>query len=260
MNLDIITSSSKQLARAIDKNSPTILTALGVAGLVSTIALAIKATPKAMKILEQEEKFRFSEYQDPKYAIPIDVIDTIELTWKEYVPTVLMGAATVACMIGSNHISLRRNAALASLFSITETTLREYQAKVVEQIGEKKAEKIEGEIAQQHADAHPVNEKTVIITGNGQYLCLDDFSGRYFRSDIESLRKAENIFNQKLIREGYLGINEFYDSIGLDSIELGQEMGWIAERNIMELKFSSVVTKSGEPALVVGYRVTPHHI
>lgn len=260
MDLSIITKSSKQLARTLGRNSPTILTALGVAGLITTVVMAIKATPKALEALEMEKKYRSSDYQDPDYNAPIEPLDAIELTWKFYVPTAIMGVATIGCIIGSNHINLRRNAALASLFSITETALKEYQAKVVETIGEKKEEKIQSEIAQDKIDKNPVEEKTVVLTEKGNYLCFDSFSARYFRSDVEMLRKAENVFNQHLLREGWLSINEFYYEIGLEPIELGDEMGWIAERALLELKFNSKMAKDNEPCLVVDYRVSPNHI
>lgn len=248
------------MSRSLSKNSPTILTVLGVAGVVSTAILAIKATPKAMEILEYEEKFRASEINDVDYGRPIDFLDTVKLTWRVYTPTIGMGFATVCCIIGANNIHLRRNAALASLFSITETALREYQSKVVETIGEAKEEKIRGELAQERLDQKPVETSTVIMTGNGSYLCYDAFSGRYFRSDVEDLRRKENQFNQKLLREGWRCINEFYWDIGLDPIELGDEMGWIAERSLLDLKFTTKMGTNNEPCLVMGYSVTPHHI
>lgn len=257
-DLTVISNAAKNLGRTIDHNSPTILTALGVGGLITTVILAVKATPKALEALERERVFRYSEYGEDRDLEPLEVVDT---TWRFYIPTAAMGLVTIGCIIGSNHISLRRNAALASLFSITETTMREYQEKVKEQIGEKKEEKIRSEIAQEKLDRNPNEEKTVILTGNGQYLCFDVFSSRYFRSDIESLRKAQNQFNQKLLREGWLAINEFYYDIGLEPIELGDEMGWIAERDLLEMRFDTKMAKgSNEPCLVVGYTVMPHHI
>lgn len=268
MDLSIIDKYSKDVGRALSKNSPTILTAFGVAGLISTVVMAVKGTIKAQDILYHEAEFKFQEYEsqtgEDRSSYPDDVFtkeEIIQLTWKEYIPTAVMSGLTIACMIGSNHISLRRNAALLSLFTVTESALKEYQAKMAEEVGDKKAEKIRGEIAQDHIDAHPVNEKSIIFTGNGNYLCFDDFSKRYFRSDVEVLRRAQNLFNQRLLREGWLGINEFYYEIGLEPIELGDEFGWIAERNLLEMRFDTKMAKdSNEPCLVIGYTVTPHHI
>lgn len=266
MNLSVIQTGLKSIGRTIDQNSPTILTSLGVGGLIATVAFAIRGTVKATDILQQEGHFRLEQYekQTGEVAYPDDMFTTqeiIELTWKEYIPTAVMGVTTIACMIGANHISLRRNAALVSLFTMTERTLREYQTKVVEQIGEKKEEKVREAIAQDRIDENPPSEKTIVLTGNGDYLCFDTFSSRYFRSDVEKLRRAENQFNKRLIRGEWLGINEFYDEIGLEPIELGDEFGWIAERSIMELKFTTKMAKdSNEPCLVMDYYVTPHHI
>lgn len=258
----------KKAVHTLDVNSPTILTGIGVAGLITTVIFAIKDTIKATEVLHQEAEFKYEQWEENtgehRSAYPTDPFTTeeiINLTWKCYIPTVGMGTLTIASIIFANKINLRRNAALASLYSIAESTLREYQTKVVEQIGEKKEEKIQGEIAQEHIDQHPVNDKTVVLTGNGNYLCFDDFSSRYFRSDIEALRRAENKFNKELLREGWLGINEFYDQIGLEPIELGDEFGWIAERSLLEMKFSTKMSKdTNEPCLVIGYTVTPIHI
>lgn len=260
MKLDILQNSSKQLLRTIDRNSTTILTGLGVAGLIGTVILAIKATPKAIDLVEKEKTFRYEQYSD-EFPINMTPLEIVETTWKEYVPTVLMGTTTIACMIASNHISVRRNAALVSLLTIAESTLREYQEKVTEQLGEKKAEKIREEILQDHLDKTPMSSQTVILTGNGNYPCFDNFSKRYFRSDIEHIRRSVNQFNQRLLRAGYLGINEFYDELGLEPIELGDEFGWIAERSMLEVRFDTKMAKeSGEPCLVIDYMVVPHHI
>src|SRR5688500_9344646 len=127
MDLTVINKSVRQLGHSIGRNSPTILTAIAVAGLFTTIALAIKATPKAMDMIEKEERFRYEEYGEED---DLDVVDTVKTVWKAYIPTVGMAVLTTGCIIGANHINLRRNAALASLFTIAEKTLREYQEKV----------------------------------------------------------------------------------------------------------------------------------
>jgi len=265
MNLTLLNKSTKELSRVVNQNSPTILTGLAVAGLLTTIILTVKGTIKAQDILHYEQKYRMEEWSDQtgevEDACPdLEFEERIKLTWKCYIPTALMSLSTIACMIGSNRINLRRNAAVASLLSIAETTLREYQSKVAEEIGKGKEEKIRDEIAQDKLDNNPVNEKTVVLTGSGNYLCYDSFSGRYFRSDVEVLQKAANEFNQKLLREGWLSINEFYYDIGLESIELGDEMGWIADRALLAFKLSTKLSKDKEPCLVVGYTVAPHHI
>lgn len=263
MNLSLIVNDLKN---TIDRNSPAILTAMAVGGVVTTVALTIRGTVKAYSDLSQEANYRADEYADQtgehqsSYPGEFTPKEIVEITWRHYVPTAVAASFTIACMIGSNHISSRRNAALASLFTITEKALQEYQAKVVDTIGEKKEALIQGEIAQDKLNANPIEDRTIIVTGQGDFPCFDVFSGRYFLSNIEFLKRKENEFNQRLLREMWLPINDFFYEIGLEQVEMGQEMGWMAERELMELKFSTKLTTDGKPCLVMDYRVSPHHM
>ncbi len=268
MDLSVIQKGTKDLSRTISKNSPTILTGLGVAGLVSTVVLAVKGTIKAQETLYQEAGFRRDSWSEQtgesEESYPIFPMftteETVELTWKCYIPTAVMGLTTIACMIGANSIHLRRNAALVSLFSITETALKEYQNKVVEKIGENKEAQIRGEIAQDKIDAVSKEDKAIILTGHGDYLCFDSFSGRRFRSNVEKIRRAENKFNQKLLREGWLSINEFYEELGLEPIDIGKEVGWIGQYALLDIRENVTLTPEGEPCFVMEYRVLPKQI
>ena len=100
---------TKNLGGVISKNSPHILTGIGCAGVVSTAVLAVKATPKATIILEKEE-----EYRERKRLQSLTKMEKVKLTWKCYIPAVVMGATTIGCIIGANTVNMRRNAALAS--------------------------------------------------------------------------------------------------------------------------------------------------
>lgn len=249
-----------QISRTLSKNSPSILTGLSVAGLIATVILAVKTTPKAMHILEREHEFRYDQGEADYLDTPIELLDQIELTWKCYIPALVMGAATVTCIIGSNSINMRRNAALASIFSITETTLREYQAKVVETIGEKKDEKIRAEIAEERMQKSPPQDNTIIMTGKGDYLCMDSYSGRYFRSDVETIRSAVNSFNQRLLTEGWMDINNFYERLDLPHIQLGDLIGWVAPTSMLDIRYSSAMSPKNEPVLVMEYMVNPKNM
>lgn len=248
METSSIQKATKRLGSAIQKNSPTILTGLSVAGLITTTILAVKATPKALELIEKAEVLNEEGCLTP--------LELVKVSWKCYMPATIMGCVTVACMIGANSINLRRNAALASVYSITEATLKEYQAKVVETIGESKARKIKDEIAGDRIAKDPVTSKEVIITGKGDMLCYDTISGRYFKNNIENLRRIQNDFNRNLIYEMFVSLNEIYYAIGLPAIKVGDELGWNVDAMI-EFSFSSKLTEEGEPCLVVDYLVSP---
>ena len=250
----------KNLGVIISKNSPTILTGMAVGGLITTVILAVKATPKALELIEKEmrREYEISGTNDIIYNISNK--DIAKITWKCYIPACAVGAATIACIIGANHISLRRNAALASLYSITEAAFREYQAKVTETIGRNKELKVRDDISADRVKANPPGTNEIIFTGKGNVLCYDSLSGRYFKSNIEKIRQAVNDLNHSLLSEMFMSVNDLYYVIGLAGTKLGDQMGWDIDKGLVEISFSSQLTEDGEPCLVLNYDITPRFI
>jgi hypothetical protein len=236
----------QKFGSTITKNSPTILTGLAVAGLVSTTVMAVRTTPKAVLIMDME-----CDRRGDVSALPVK--DTIQLTWKCYIPTAIMGGLTVACIIYANSINLRRNAALASVYSLSEAALKEYKTKVVETIGEKKEKTIRDDIAKDRITKHPVNENEVFITGNGETLCYDAITGRYFKSDIERIRKAVNKVGRDMLSDMFVSLNDMYDYIGLPMVKIGDMVGWHVDDGFPEADFSSQLTINGKPCLVLDF-------
>lgn len=257
MNLNIITNTARGFGRKVNRNAPTLLTIFGVAGVVSTVVLAVKATPKALEILEQEEKKRQADIDDPEYGLPITTLDMVKLTWQCYIPTAGMGVMTIACILGANSIHLKRQAVLASLYSVSEKTLQRYQAKVVEKLGEKKEEKIRGEVAQGVLDKNPSSKHKFFSTGHGDTPCYDVLSGRYFFHDPEKIRQVQNDCNARLLREMNLTVNDFYSALDIDAIELGDEMGWTVEKGQMDIHLTAMLADDKRPCVVVEHRVRP---
>ena len=256
-----IASIIRGASMLVAKNSPTILTALGAAGVISTAVLAVKATPEALHLLEEERIKRWDADVDGlETGEPIRMatgLEMVKIAWKPYIPAVLVGSAAVACIIGANTIGLRRNAALMSIYTLTEKALTEYQAKVVEVVGEHKAEQVKADIAQDHLNANPVSKSTVIITGKGDTLVFDEPSGRYFKSDIESIRKAENLLNKELYGASMVPWNRFYEHLEIDPIGLGWDLGWLPEEPL-DVRFTAKIADDGTPCIVIDYKVNPN--
>lgn len=248
---------AKNLGGIISKNSPTILTGVAVGGLITTVILAVRATPKALRILDEEKDDYIDKLVEEGRVKDFNSWDIIQLTWKCYIPAAAVGTATIACIIGANSISLRRNAALASVYSITEAAFKEYQAKVTETLGKNKEEKIRDEIAKERITNNPPGKAEIIFTGKGEVLCYDSYTGRYFKGDIETIRKIENELNRRLRDEMFIGLNELYYELGLAPTKLGNEMGWDMDHGYLEFKFSSQLTDEEQPCLVVDYEVYP---
>ena len=246
-----LSSISKGIRGAITKHSPEILTGIGIAGMITTTIMAVRATPKALILIEERK-----EEIDVDKLTPIELIKT---TWTCYIPAAIIGGLSIICLIGASSVNARRNAALATAYTLSESALKEYQGKVIETIGEKKEQSVRDAIAKDKIDKNPVSSREVIITEKGNTLCYDAISGRYFKSDIDKIKKAENELNRRMRDEMYISLNEFYYEIGLNPISIGDDIGWNIDRGYIELNFSSQLTDDGNPCLVIDYQLAPRY-
>lgn len=137
--------------------------------------------------------------------------------------------------------------------------MRDYQKKVVETIGEKKEQTVRDAVAKERLEKNPVENKEVIVTAKGDTLCFDAVSGRYFKSDIDKLKKAENELNRQMRDEMYISLNDFYYEVGLEPIKLGDDLGWNIDNGYIDLRFSSQLATDGTPCLVIDYGYGPRY-
>ena len=247
MNLQKVTSN---IGGVLSKNSPTILTAVSVVGLLATVVMAVRATPKVVSLIEAEQ-----EELEKLLTVP----EIIKVSWKCYIPTAVTGLLTASCIIGSNKINMRRNVALLSAYSLSESILKEYQSKVIETIGTTKERQIKDGIAKDRILKNPVNDKEIVVTGIGETLCYDALSGRYFKSDIEQIRKALNDLSRQLMSEEVITLNEVYYKLGLTGTKIGESLGWHLDDGLIEPDFSSQLTENGSPCLVLDYSTDPRY-
>lgn len=248
-NLATIVASTRQF---VSKRSPEILTGIGIAGMISTTVLAVKATPKAMELIEEKKREEWLDKLSP--------VEMVKIAWKPYIPAIVTCVTSTACLIGASSVSAKRNAALATAYKLSETALTEYREKVIETIGEKKERTVRDKVAEERVKKNPVSKNEVIITGNGKTLCFDPISGRYFMCSIETIKRAENTLNKQMLHDisGYVSLNEFYDEIGLDHTSVGDDLGWNTDQ-IIDIDFSSQLNDNGEPSVVLDYLVAPKY-
>ena len=246
-----IAKSFLSLKTAIKKHSPEILTGIGIAGMITTTVMAVRATPKALILIEERKEEIGAE--------KLEAMDTVKTTWACYIPAAITGTLSVACLIGASSVNARRNAALATAYTLSESALKDYQGKVIEMFGEKKNEAVKDAVAKDKVEKNPVVSREVIITEKGNTLCYDAISGRYFKSDIEKIKKAECELNRQMLDDMYVSLNDFYYEIGLDSVKLGDELGWNVDSGYIDLSFSSQLASDGTPCLVIDYSVAPRY-
>lgn len=225
------------------------LTALACIGVVTTAVVSGRATLKAEKVLQEldVDKLKRMECKDQFAVVAKKILPN-------YIPVLAVGGATVMCMATSHTVDTREAALFAAAYSTAETAFDVYKDKVVEKLGQKTHDEIVSDICEDEIYDHPASESTVIQTGTGNTLCYDSQSGRYFMSNIDSIRKAE-VAVAKALPYGEVTLNDFYERIGLDGIKLGDQLGWDADRKYPDIHFDSILSDDGTPCLVIKYDV-----
>lgn len=261
-----LSNTTKQIVSTLKRKSPELLTGMGIGLGACTVGLAVKATPKALMLMEDKKREINNDILAEAKAIgqiecervdKLKPLDVIKVTWKCYIPAAVTGVASVTCLVGASTTNARRNAALAAAYTISESALKDYKNKVVEVVGEKKEKEVRDAVAKEKIEKDPVENKEIIITEKGETRCYDVLSGRYFKSDIDMLNKAVNELNRRMIDQNYMSLNDFYYAIGLSGIKIGDDLGWRVDQGLIELDFSAQLSNDGIPCLVMDFIDAP---
>lgn len=198
-----------------EKNGPVILTVLGVAGVIGTMITTAKCTPKAMDILTDCK----CEGADTK--------ETIKRVAPAYLPAAGVAAGTILCICSANFINQKQQAALLASYAWLERNFKKYR---------KKAEELYNKGADSNIVSHMTEDTFMERVGdkeperlpasNDKCLWYDEFSERYFESTPLEVTEAELHLNRNFVLREYCTVNEFYDFLGIDPVEHGDDCGW----------------------------------
>lgn len=239
-------------------HAPEILTGVGVASMVASTIMAVKATPKAMQVLQQEID------KDPD--VDLSTPKKVKATWKCYVPAVITGVAGAAMIFTGCSVNLRRNAAITAACSLAERTAAEFKNAAREVVGEKKVQEIQEKVIDKKMAENPASAATVVLTGDGETWCYESISDRYFKTNISKVHRAEFNLLMNMIPDNYASLNDYYYELGLKNTGLGDELGWNMSQigevcpgstNPVIIRYDSKLTDDGTPCLVIDYRIPP---
>lgn len=249
MNIKAIAKYTEKL---VSDNTPLILTTIGVTGALTTAFLTGKASFKAAEVIRDEQlKIDLAEK-----GRPLEFKDNAELVWKLYIPAVVCAGLTVTAIISANRIGTRRAAALASAYSISEKAFVDYKEKVLDKIGEKKELEVRDAVAQDRISKNPPSESTMIITEEGYVPCLDTHSGRYFKTNMQLLEKAQLDTNFQILHDDYASLSDYWERIGLPKTDESDEIGWNSDAPLV-VEYATALTESGKPCITASFRTTP---
>ena len=232
----------------LKKHSSTILTVVGAVGVVGTAVLSVKATPKALVLLEEAEK------EKGEKLTPLEVVKT---AWKPYIPAAIAGASTIACIFGANILNTKNQASLMSAYALLDNSYKEYRNKVKEIYDEEADVKVLGEIANSKFDEN-------MKLDDNKLLFFDCQSLQFFEATMDHVMQAECAFKELLHTRGYACMNEYYELLGINSIPEGDQLGWYDTENIdpygseeLEFNYEEVTMKNGLKCWIIDVNNTP---
>lgn len=212
-------------------NSATILTCLGAVGVVVTVVTAVKATPKAITLMEEAKEEKGEE---------LTKVEAVKAAGPAYIPTIVMGAATVTCIFGANVLNKQKQASIMSAYALLDNYHKAYRGKLIEIHGEEADKEIRSAIARSRCDFHQID----LDTPDGKFIFYDEISGESFVRYEREVMDAEYHLNRNFALRGYASLNEFYEFLGLPKTDFGEEMGWSCSDGYSWIDFEhTLITK-----------------
>lgn len=261
--------------KMIDDHQREIMLGGAIAGVVITAVTAWKAGAKADALIEKhrDKLDRLdAEFKDEDIQMTEDeyksrkkdlVIDAVKEIGPVVIPPVIAASGTIISVVGGYKVASKQIAVLSSLYSMSKEALSDYQDKAKELLGAKKAQEITDKISADKVLETPPKTDTVINTGHGQVLCKDDYTGHYFYSEPEYIRKCINDINEQLRDEYFVSLNDFYEELGLPNCKLGNDIGFCMDDGYLRVSFSFTGAEIGGrdniPCLVLNYDVSPKY-
>jgi len=256
----------------LEIKKPEILTGMGIIGFVSTVADAIHSTPYALLDLEDAEMELYETECEPTEKEII--VAKVKAVAPHYISTVILGASSIACFVGSVQESNKRIAASVAAYAIASDEARQLKKevavledKLIEQDREllalqeqptkksrKKKLNKEGESDEKEVVETDIKE---VIPQSEEVLMCDKMSRRYFYSSPLKIKEIESKLNRDLLLNMFVPLNDFYYEVGLSSSGLGEYFGWEAGDEI-NFTFSPSLTSDNRPCVDIDYDVITH--
>ena len=240
----------------VRKYSPEILAGVGVVGVIASTVMACKATTKLNDILaeskEQLEQIK-TVAVDPAYAdkyteddakkdTTITYVQTGVKVAKLYAPSVILCTSSLGCLLASNNILRKRNAALSAAYMTVDKSFKEYRRRVAERFGDEVEKEIRynikaKEIVTVDEEGNEVKETVKVMEGADNPTTYSDYARFFDEScpawqndpeyNLTFLRAQQQYANDLLKAQGRLFLNDVYKMLGIEITKAGQVVGWI---------------------------------
>jgi uncharacterized protein YnzC (UPF0291/DUF896 family) len=241
-------------------HSPEILLFLGIIGTVASAILACRATLRVEEVLDdhkekiekinecwekvKEGEIALDEYseQDHKKDLVVTYTQTAVDFIKLYGLPVILGVASIACIIGGHGIMAKRNVALVAAYKAVEEGFKAYRKRVIEEHGEqadymykhglRSETVVENEVGED-GKTHKVKKIKLVEDPNGLSMYarfFDESCSQWSKTseyNLMFLRAQQNYHNDMLKARGHVFLNEVYDALGIQRTQAGAIVGWV---------------------------------
>lgn len=202
---------SSKTARYLRNHASLMLSCVSAAGVVCTTVSAVKATPKALELIRKAE-----EQKEEK----LTKIEALKTAGSVYIPSVLLGVSTVACIFGTSVLNQRKQASLISAYGLLNESCKTYKKKVNQLYGDDADNLIRRSVSIDKAKEYDKPPDSKLLT------FYDEYSDRFFESTMEDVLKAEYELNKLMVLRGYVTANDFYNLLGLAYTDYADNVGW----------------------------------
>lgn len=251
-----ITNLFKNFEEFTKRNQAGLLTGTALVGLAATSYMAYKAGLKAHDILKKRKEAIQSAEESKDTKIAANKEATVEMA-KAVVPAVILGVATAGCIVGSHASSARKIALLSAAYSMSESAVKDLNGKMTEVLGEKKTRSIKDAIVKDKLDrGEKPKESNIVITGSGDVLCKDIYSGRYFRSNAQAIGQVINELSGRCQSEMSIALNDLYEELNIPPIPMGNDFGWDVDDLVayqLPISIVAQLTEDNQPCLCLDY-------
>lgn len=240
----------------LQRNSPTIVSCIGVIGVVATTIAAVKATPKALSLIENEKAYINKQLKEGGWQTRVDKLttaETIKVAWKCYIPTALVGLSTIACIFGANALNKRQQTALTGAYILLDNAFKEYKDKVNELLGDNADTQVQKAIVKDK-----YSKIDILQSEEGQIFYEYNY-GEFFERSKEEVLRAEFQLNLRFASRGYTTLNDFYELLDLPITQEGEIIGWSTDEcySMIDFEHEIFTMDDGLECIIINLPIAP---
>lgn len=228
----------------VGTNAPHILMGAGVVGVIATNVLVARAALKtqgipteiqatAETVNEREVDKNFTQQDKVKQVGQVYIRGGMMLG-KIWWPAVVVGGGSIACLIVSHKIMMKRNTALMGAYIALDAAYKAYRRRIALELGEERELELYSSPRTMTVHDDEAGTACEIIDFDSDMPSpyarfFDETSVNHSKTpeyNLMFLRSQERWANDRLRAYGFVFLNEVYDALGLERSQVGQFVGW----------------------------------